>query len=522
MGCILVLSTEHCRRGPQLDAPESPPPTERPTRPLFSALHDLPRIRERGQLRVLLLQESEGTLPRKGSPKEQEKSLIDDLGRRLGLEIESYPLSSHAELKSYLQNGYGDLIATSVPLGYLEGTELSATLPVATSADLFVAHRNALPPPTTLSDLEDREIHVLKGSPQEAALLALKKKLPELNITSVVSAEGPEDLLFDVGAGSRALTLVDQRLVHAIAPFHPDLLPLFPLGDPIERAWYVRTNNPQLLAAVNALLTEYALSAHTRERFTGDLTALKERGVLRVLTRNNPLTYFLHRGQPMGFDHELIQLAARQLEVRVEMVVTPSRRELIPWLLEGRGDVIAASLTVTEERKKEITFSHPYLFTHELLVQPRSDRPIKTLEELAGKVIHVRASSSYFQTLKKLQKSIPLLIEAAPEHYETARLISLVGSGDIPLTVSDSPIFNTERAFVDNVDGSLVLEQSNEEKKGVSPPHPGEQAIAFGLRPDNPQLRAFFDDFVKKTYRGLEYNLAVRRYFENKKTMVAG
>ena len=48
----------------------------------------------------------------------------------------------------------------------------------------------------------------------------------------------------------------------------------------------------------------------------------------------------------MGFDFELAKLIAEDLDVRLAMVVPPSRDQLIPWLLEGRGDIIAASFTI--------------------------------------------------------------------------------------------------------------------------------------------------------------------------------
>ena len=81
----------------------------------------------------------------------------------------------------------------------------------------------------------------------------------------------------------------------------------------------------------------------------------------------------------MGFDFELAKLIAEDLDVRLAMVVSPSRDQLIPWLLEGRGDIIAASFTITETRGAHVAFSQPYLFVDEMVVSRAGDPPMTTL-----------------------------------------------------------------------------------------------------------------------------------------------
>ena len=85
----------------------------------------------------------------------------------------------------------------------------------------------------------------------------------------------------------------------------------------------------------------------------------RESSELFVDTGNNSVNYFLYRGRLMGFDYELTEMAARDLGVHLEMVVPPRFADLIPWLLEGRGDVIAASMTITPARHEQIAFTRP-------------------------------------------------------------------------------------------------------------------------------------------------------------------
>ena len=144
------------------------------------------------------------------------------------------------------------------------------------------------------------------------------------------------------------------------------------------------------------------MTGHKEQIRTGDLSEIKRRGVLRVLSRNNTTAYFLHRGRPFGFEYELARVFAKDLGVRLEMIVPPLRSDLIPWLLEGRGDLIAAQMTITDARREEVAFSRPYRFTWEVLVGHRDAEPLEDLSELEGETVHVRLSSSYAETLRAL------------------------------------------------------------------------------------------------------------------------
>ena len=87
--------------------------------------------------------------------------------------------------------------------------------------------------------------------------------------------------------------------------------------------------------------------ATPRSYTKGDLDEIAVRGSLRVLTRNNATSYFLHKGTQQGFDYELMKLFAAEHGLRLDIVVPPESDDLVPWLLEGKGDVIAAQMTVT-------------------------------------------------------------------------------------------------------------------------------------------------------------------------------
>lgn len=230
-------------------------------------------------------------------------------------------------------------------------------------------------------------------------------------------------------------------------------------------------------------LMERALTAHREEPSTGDLPEILKRGSLRVLLRNNATSYFLYKGIQQGFDYELLKEFAKQHGLRIDTVVPNDASDVIPALLEGRADVIAAGMSVTPERQARVSFTRAARTVNEVLVQPAGSPPITSLAQLAGTTIHVRASSSYRATLEPLAAAHGFTLVDAPEDVETEALIAAVARGEIPLTVADSTIAATEIAARAGAVATLVL------KRDVP--------VALAARPDNPRLRAALDTFLK-------------------------
>ena len=109
-------------------------------------------------------------------------------------------------------------------------------------------------------------------------------------------------------------------------------------------AWAVRRNAPVLLEELDRFLKISQLSRLAYVERYGDLAEIRERGVLRVITRNNAVTFFLWRGEQMGFEFELLREFARRHELHVEVVVAPRHASLFDMLRRGAGDIAAASL----------------------------------------------------------------------------------------------------------------------------------------------------------------------------------
>jgi membrane-bound lytic murein transglycosylase F len=445
--------------------------------------------------------------------------MAEAFARRLGVEPVLVVVEAHDDLIPALRSGKGDVIAASLTVTEAREKLVAFARSTFAVSELVVGREGMASPPRAPEDLAGREVHVRPSSAYADSLAEVEG----VRVVPVPEHLDTAEVLSSVAAGERPLTVADSHIFEAVSAYEPKLRALFALSEGREISWAVRKDAPDLRAAIDRFRTERALVGAVEPICTGDLDQIRERGVLRVLTRNNPVTYFLHRGRAFGFEHELVEMMAEALDVRLQMVVPPSREALVPWLLEGKGDLIAASMTITPDRQQKVAFSTPYLYVDEVVVGPAGAAPPESLDALSGEEIHVRRSSSGWETLGWLEEARSLDVErvAAPEARETELLLADVAKGRRPLTIADTHILQVERAYGLDLTAGVALPT----RDGVTLPKPppradedrGSKALAFALRPANERLKAWVDDFVRKRYRGRKYNIFRQRYFENRR-----
>ena len=463
---------------------------------------DLPEIRARGTLRVLVIgDEEDPPLSRDGSPAALDRDLAEDFARRQGLKLETIWVESRHDVLDEVLAGRGDIAATGLTVTPERAARVAFTDPIVVVDELLIGRKGMKAPPRAPADLAKRTVSIPTGSVFEASLAKLE--VPGLRVEQVLGPVQQAELIGEVNRGDRELAVVDSNVWEAERAWNPNAVALFPIARKRPIAWAIHPEAKQLKVALDLFIQQRALVAHAERTWSGDMGDVKKHRVLRVLTRNNAVSYFLLRGEAAGFDHDLMKRFADGLDVRLQMVVPPSHADLVPWLLQGKGDVIAASYTVTPERGKQVAFSVPYLEIQELLVQRASEPVLKSLADLRGRRIRVRAGTSYQTTLERLRaKGAAFTMELARSDEETEQLIAEVAAGEVDLTVVDSHIYQAERVWRTDVVAAFPLE-------------PGEKKqLAFAVRPKDKELKAALDRYVHQTYKGLEYNLSWRRYFE--------
>ena len=145
-----------------------------------------------------------------------------------------------------------------------------------------------------------------------------------------------------------------------------------------------------------------------------DFDEMVQHRKIRALVAYSKTFFFLERGRHYGLSYEALKEFEKYINkklktktLKVQVVFIPvSRDELIPSLLNGLGDIAVANLTITTERQKQVDFSNSFLSgVKELPVTGPAAPPINSIDDLAGKEIYVRQSSSYYESLIQLNTS---------------------------------------------------------------------------------------------------------------------
>jgi len=258
----------------------------------------------------------------------------------------------------------------------------------------------------------------------------------------------------------------------------------------------------------------------TRE-WTGDLDGMIDRRFIRVLVVFSKTNYYLDGPQTRGVTYELMKQFEEQINKKLERghlkvhiaFILVTRDQLIPSLLEGKGDIAAAALTITPGRRKWVDFADPLITgIDEIVVSGKGLPELTRPEDLSGQEVYVRKSSSYYESLVDLNRKLKeagkpeVSIKEASAYLEDEDLMEMVNAGLIPMTVVDNYLAEFWAKIFEDIKlhPKLALRQGSQ--------------IAWMTRKDSPQLKQAINAFVKGHKKGtLLGNILLRRYFQNTK-----
>jgi membrane-bound lytic murein transglycosylase F len=470
---------------------------------------DLEAIRDRGKLRIILPASHEDeTLPREGVPLNFSRDEAERFAEELGLKPVLVYVENYSDLIESLLSGEGDLIATGLTVTEKRKKRVAFSDPIMLVKEQVVVRADD----DTINkrdDLAGRRLAVRRSSSYWETLEGLREMYPGIELVAVEEGRDTEQIIHMVAEGEYDVTVADSNLVEEVKRYRDDVKAALDLTGDRPVAWAVRPGSKELLKELNGFIDREKLAVMRGGTYKDDLPGLKERKVLRVLTRNNAATYFLWRGKLMGFEYELAKEFAKRHGMRVKMIVPPSYDDLIPWLKQGKGDVVAASLTVTGKRRKEkgIAFSEPYNYVSEMVVARADEDGLDDVSDLAGRTLVVRKGSSYWQTLERLKdEGMEFDIQEAPGDMETEDIIERVARGEYDLTVSDSHILDIEFTYRDDIKGAFALTEKV--------PH------AWAVRSDARELLSAINSFFGFEYRGLFYNITYNKYFVHERCIM--
>lgn len=254
-------------------------------------------------------------------------------------------------------------------------------------------------------------------------------------------------------------------------------------------------------------------SPNLSEGKTSKLELIRQTGTLRVVTDYNSTSYFIYRGQPMGYQYEMLQELANYLHVKLEVTANNNLPEKFDMLENGEIDLIAVNLTVTKERKKLVDFTEPIMETRQVLVQRKASvadhqelqQNISASQlDLANKTIYVQKNSSYAKRLRSLSDEIGSEINIIEVEEGVEQLIEMVSKGEIDYTVSDENVATVNSNFFENIDISLP----------VSFP----QNLAWAVNKADSDLKDVINDWLSTFKNTRKYSLIYNKYYKNKRS----
>jgi membrane-bound lytic murein transglycosylase F len=244
-----------------------------------------------------------------------------------------------------------------------------------------------------------------------------------------------------------------------------------------------------------------------------DLDAILADGKIRAVTNVNQTSYFIYKGEPMGFHFELLKKFADHIDVELEIITSNDIDEALEYLQDGKVDLVAVGLSVSADRQEMMRFTEPLMQSTEVLVQRKPGgwnrmtadaieaSMVRNQLDLAGKTVYVQKGSSYAQRLYNLERESGIDIGVIEVPYDAEELARQVARGEIDYTVCDD--------YMTRIIGSLYSELD------LATPVSFPQNIAWSIRKEGTDaLEAELNSWLTGFKTTREYAWLEHLYFK--------
>lgn len=485
-------------------------------------------VADKAVLKVLTWAGGDTYLPRIGHPQDLEIQYLQQFAEQQGLQLTQIKVEKFDQLFTKLAAGEGDVIAANltVTAERKKWVNFSHAFIQSNEHLLMGVKSNSL---KNAQALNGREVVIQKGKSYEITAVGLQKIYPKMRIRYIDNSISTEVLYDRLANGEYDLAIQDQNLIQSALAYRDDIKESLQASAKRDIAWAVTKNNKELLKQLNTFLqskqllsrsshqtsskkhieTKLALAEKREQKKSGlkQWQEIQQKGRIRFVLRNNLSSYYIWRGELLGFHYELAKRFAKEHKLRYEIIVAPDNVALLDYLIADKADIALGFLTPTDARKaRGIGFSRPYHYASELVIGQAGITGIEKIQDLAGLAIYTRPSSAYWSTGLELQKQVPgLKLIALPENMETESIIEGVGDKKYAMTIADSHIVDLELTFRDDIQSFMALGEP--------------KAQSWGIKAGNDELLKNINVFIKKHYKGLFYNVIYNKYFKNKKRL---
>ena len=459
--------------------------------------HDLKAINERGTLRVLLQRKTSTCLI-----SQTELQLVQEFAYINDLDLNWIYVDNDWELLPELIKGNGDIIVA-------QDQSLSASIQgqvnftqIWANAAYKIVERSDNSRLSRSEDLSGRQVAAYKSSPVWTKLVELSETQAGLVLQEIPATVSYADVMERVKTGQYDLAVADSLFLDTYLPSNSELQANFSLSDERSMAWAVRTDARELHKTLNQYLNKQHLTHDVASIYFEDLSSIKDKGILRVITNTNPSHYYLNKGRLYGFEYELLKKFAARHKLRVDVVLATSQEEMFELLREGKGDVIAASLpSVLLTADELIQYTEPYHFASPVIVGRDSDNLLIDIRDLAGRRITLSQDSPYWDYMLQLKDQgldFELVRAEAGITIEGTLLMVALGMYDL------------------SVVGNHQIKSVYTQEVGLKSQFILSEPIAhrWAVRADDQQLHNALNVFIEKGYRSANYNVIHAKYFE--------
>ena len=280
----------------------------------------------------------------------------------------------------------------------------------------------------------------------------------------------------------------------------------------------------QLIVILLALIFSFSCKSdkETYTRFENysvrDLADIKKSGKLRALIAYSGTSYFLYKGQPMGYEFEMLQKLANHFDLDLELIIARDLNRMLDELKAGNVDIVAHGLAITKERQKIASFTDYLYLTQQVLVQRKPDNwdklkwrdqqrvLINDPVQLIGDTVSVRKNSSYYLRLLHLSDELgeDIHIDTIQGNLSTDEIIKMVADGKIKYTIADSNLAHINASSYPELDVEVPISSS--------------QRIAWAVQPSASTFLDSTNIWIKSHRKKEEFNVIFNKYFKNKRS----
>ena len=247
----------------------------------------------------------------------------------------------------------------------------------------------------------------------------------------------------------------------------------------------------------------------------GLLADIQRRGKLVAITDDNPFNYFTYKGEPKGYQYDMLESFAGFLGVELELIVEPDPHRALLYLRQRQVDVVAMELPASAELRKGILFTEPLFNSKQVLVQRKPDKwrrmrdmttvenmLVRNLDDLSNKKIALPSHKQKQFYLSDIQHETSNSVDIiAFNDVNVVDLIEAVASKEVDYTIAYEHTALAMARLYPDLDVNTT----------VSP----EMGVTWAVQLGSVNLAREINNWIEERRDGREFVAAYSQYYKN-------